>query len=77
MSEPKHTMREEQAFNDGRMAFRAGRQCDGGARRSKEQRAAWRAGYEHERRLDLAATLTDEQRAEAKSVLARLRESLQ
>ncbi len=70
------TMREEQAFNDGRMAYREGRECNGGSRRSPEQRAAWTEGFEHERRIDLGETATDAQRAEAQSVLAKLKASL-
>lgn len=35
---------------------------------------AWLDGYEHERRLDLAAKITPEQRAEAASVAQRLRD---
>lgn len=73
----ERTMREEQAFNDGRMAYREGRECNGGSRRSPDQRAAWLEGYEHERRLDRSAAATEAQRTEAASVLARLKQSLQ
>ena len=66
-------MREEQAFNDGRVAFREGRASDGGTRRSKDQRAAWRRGYEHEARLDLAAKTTPERLAESRAVVGKLK----
>lgn len=67
-------LRDEQAFNDGRNAYRAGHDIGTNPRRSKEQRAAWRRGFEHERRLDLAEAITPEMRAEAESVVKRLRE---
>lgn len=66
--------REEQAFNDGRLAYRYGKGMESCGRRSAEQRAKWLEGYEHERRLDRAAEATDEQRAEAASVLQRLKD---
>lgn len=61
---------EQQAYNDGRCAFRDGRKC---SRRSVEQRAAWQAGYEHERRLNVAETATDEQRVDAATAVAKLK----
>lgn len=68
------TRREEQAFNDGRLAYRAGRDLTSCSRKAGPQRAKWLEGYEHERRLDIAAGATDEQRAEAASVAQRLKE---
>ncbi len=66
--------REEQAFNDGRNAFRAGKTFVGSSRRSISQRAAWQRGFEHERRLDTAAKVTDGQREEAERTVARLKD---
>ena len=67
------TRREEQAYNDGRLAFRAGKGFGQYTRRSLPQRDAWRQGYEHERRLDLADKITPAQEQEALRTVARLK----
>lgn len=68
------TRREEQAFNDGRNAYRAGHDLTSCSRKSTNQRVAWLEGYEHERRLDVAAQATDAQRTEAATVAKRLKD---
>lgn len=68
------TRREEQAFNDGKVAFAQGASIDSNPRRSPEQREAWRNGYEDERRRRLAAIATPAQREEARSVVQRLKD---
>ncbi len=65
--------REEQAYTDGRNAYRAGVDFDVCTRRSPEQRKHWRAGYEHERRLDTAEKATPEQITESESAIEHLR----
>lgn len=66
--------REEQAFNDGRNAYRERKDIGTNPRKSPDQRTAWRNGYEHERRLDLAEAVTPEQREEAATVAKRLKD---
>jgi hypothetical protein len=68
------TRREQQAWNDGRNAYRQGHDIGTNPRKSPEQRTAWRNGYEHERRLDLAEEVTPERREEAAAVAKRLKE---
>jgi len=45
-------MRREQAWNDGRLAFRQGVPWERCPRRNGVFRAAWYAGFEHERGRD-------------------------
>ncbi len=66
--------REKQAWNDGRVAFREGKQADKCPRRAGAQRRAWLNGYEHERRIALAERATPEQRQEAARVAQMLRD---
>lgn len=66
--------REEQAWNDGRLAYRYGHDVASCTRKNPAQRAKWLEGFEHERRLDVAAKATPEQRAEANDVARRLKE---
>jgi hypothetical protein len=67
------TRREEQSWNDGRLAFSDGTAIDKCPRKSPGQRKQWRAGFEHERRLALAEKITPEQRAESAAVAAKLK----
>lgn len=64
--------RENQAYNDGRLAFRDKVPVEKNPRRGVAQRAAWMRGFEHERRLELAEKITPAERAEAVSVAGRL-----
>jgi len=64
--------REAQAYNDGRVAYREGRDFAACPRRNVAQRVAWRRGFEHERGMDLVATITPEQRQESARVIAAL-----
>lgn len=65
--------RTKQAFNDGRVAYREGREIGESSRRSPQQRAAFREGYEYEQKLDLRRETTPEQRAEARKVVSDLK----
>lgn len=65
---------EQQAWNDGRIAYRQGVMvCP---RKSPEMRKAWRDGWDHEQRLNVAEKATEAQLAEGRSVLARLKEAV-
>ena len=68
--------REEQAFNDGKNACRAGQPMESCTRRNPEQRDAWRRGYEEQRRWQTSESASDEARAESKRVLAALKAHL-
>ena len=67
----------DQAFNDGRLAFRAGTQMEQCPRRGRLQRAAWLRGFEEERARATAEKATPEQREEARRVAGKLRDFLQ
>lgn len=62
------TRREEQAYNDGRNAYRAGHDLTACTRKATDQRARWREGYEYERRLDAAAKATPEELEKSRSL---------
>jgi hypothetical protein len=66
------TRREHQAFNDGKLAFADGKPMSSCSRRSPEQRAAWRAGYEEERRQATAAKATPEELSTARDRVRQL-----
>jgi hypothetical protein len=68
------TMRQEQAFNDGRMAFRERKRLEDNHRRNPQQRQAWIAGFEHERRIDLGTKVTPEERATTERVASKLKD---
>lgn len=68
------TRREEQAYNDGKMAFADGRPLSFCSRRSPDQRAAWLKGFEDERRLRASMAATPEQLAEARAALGKLKD---
>jgi ribosome modulation factor len=67
------TKREDQAYNDGRNAYRAGVEFDVCPRRAADQRRQWRAGFEHERKLDTADKLTDEEITQSAEAIEHLR----
>ncbi len=67
-------MREEQAYNDGRMAYRERGDVAACPRRSGPQRAAWMRGFERERQMDRGTKATPEQRQESSEVIKRLRD---
>lgn len=66
--------RENQAFNDGKMAFRDGLEFHHNPRRSVAQRCAWAEGFEDERRRDLCDKITPKERAESVVTAAKLKE---
>jgi hypothetical protein len=68
--------REAQAFNDGKLAFRQGVEIGLCPRRSMEQRAAWRAGFEDEQRRAITETAPPARLEEARGVLAKLKEAV-
>lgn len=70
----KTSMREEQAYNDGRLAFREGKSFAECGRRSAEQRAAWQRGFEFERGLATAEKASPAQLDEARRVVGKLKE---
>lgn len=66
--------REAQAFNDGKLAFAEGKfrgQC---ARKNREQRLAWKAGWDEAQRLDVAGRATPEQLEKGRELLGRLKD---
>lgn len=65
--------RQEQAFNDGKLAFSTGKSIDSNPRQSPEQRKAWRDGFEEARRMKRAETLTPQQREEGIRVVRSLK----
>jgi len=66
--------RTKQAFADGRVAYREGKDIGQNPRRCPQQREAFRKGFEHEQKLDLQRDTTPEQRAEARAVVGKLKE---
>lgn len=68
------TRREQQAFNDGKVAFSNGLfrgQCK---RTNRAQRDAWKAGWDEGQKLAVSARATPDQAEESRMVLAKLKE---
>ena len=67
------TKREDAAFNDGKNACRQGHSI-ASCKRKGAQRTAWLLGYAEQHRFQTAKTVSDADIAEAKRVLANLKE---
>jgi hypothetical protein len=70
------TAREDRAFSDGKLAYSAGQGRSQTALRKVELRIAFGQGWDEGQRLAIASRATDEERAEGRRVLARLKEEL-
>ncbi len=66
--------REEQAYNDGRLAFAHGHDATACARRSPEQRAAWLRGWEAERAQRRVREATPEEIEASRERVRKLKE---
>lgn len=77
MTDPKPmTMREAQAFNDGKLAFRTHGQMSRCTRRpGSPMRLAWMKGFEEERARARQEKATPEEIAEGARVIAKLKQA--
>lgn len=67
------TTEEQRAFDDGKQGYQDNLGRGATKRKNPALRAAWRAGWDEQQRLTIANRATEEQLAEGRSVLARLK----